>query len=35
VAVGGDWGGAQGIDDSIFPQKMEIDYVRYFKMIDK
>ncbi len=35
IAVGGDWGGAQGIDDSIFPQKFEIDYVRYFKMIDK
>lgn len=35
IAVGGDWGGAKGIDDSIFPQKMEIDYVRYFKMIDK
>lgn len=35
IAVGGDWGGAQGIDDNIFPQKMEIDYVRYFKMIDK
>lgn len=35
VAVGGDWGGAQGIDDTIFPQKMEIDYVRYFKMIDQ
>ncbi len=35
VAVGGDWGGAQGIDDNIFPQKMEVDYVRYFKMIEK
>ena len=35
VAVGGDWGGAQGIDDTIFPQSMVVDYVRYFKMIDK
>ena len=35
VAVGGDWGGAQGIDDNIFPQKFEIDYVKYFKMIEK
>ncbi|MBC7614814.1 MAG: glycoside hydrolase family 16 protein [Pedobacter sp.] len=35
VAVGGDWGGAQGIDDTIFPQKLEIDYVKYFKMIEK
>ncbi|WP_430810437.1 MULTISPECIES: family 16 glycosylhydrolase [unclassified Carboxylicivirga] len=31
VAVGGTWGGAQGIDNSIFPQTMEIDYVRVFK----
>ncbi len=30
VAVGGTWGGAQGVDDSIFPQKMEIDYVRVY-----
>jgi len=35
IAVGGDWGGAQGIDDSIWPQKMEVDYVRYYKMIEK
>jgi beta-glucanase (GH16 family) len=35
VAVGGDWGGAKGINDSIFPQKMVIDYVRYYKMINK
>jgi beta-glucanase (GH16 family) len=31
IAVGGDWGGAQGVDDSIFPQKMVIDYVRVYK----
>jgi beta-glucanase (GH16 family) len=35
LAIGGDWGGAQGIDDNIFPQKLEVDYVRYYKMIDK
>lgn len=35
LAIGGDWGGAQGIDDNIFPQKFEIDYVRYFNMIEK
>ncbi len=35
VTVGGDWGGAQGIDDSIFPRSMEVDYIRYYKMIDK
>jgi beta-glucanase (GH16 family) len=35
LAVGGDWGGAQGIDDTIFPQKFVVDYVRYYKMIEK
>jgi beta-glucanase (GH16 family) len=32
LAVGGDWGGQKGVDDSIFPQKFEIDYVRVYKM---
>lgn len=31
VAVGGNWGGAKGIDDSIWPQKMEVDYVRVYR----
>lgn len=31
IAVGGGWGGQQGIDDSIFPQKMHIDYVRVYQ----
>jgi beta-glucanase (GH16 family) len=31
VAVGGNWGGAQGIDESIWPQRMEIDYVRVYQ----
>jgi len=31
VAVGGSWGGAQGIDNSIFPQSMEVDYVRVYQ----
>lgn len=35
VAFGGNWGGAQGVDPSVLPQKMEIDYVRVYKMIDK
>lgn len=30
VAVGGDWGGRQGVDDSVFPQRMEVDYVRVY-----
>jgi len=31
MAVGGNWGGVQGIDNSIFPQSMEIDYVRVYQ----
>jgi len=31
IAVGGDWGGKYGIDQSIFPQKMLVDYVRYYE----
>ena len=31
IAIGGDWGGAQGVDDSIFPVKMYIDYVRVYQ----
>jgi licheninase len=31
IAVGGTWGGAEGIDDSAFPERMVIDYVRIYK----
>jgi len=31
VAVGGNWGGAQGIDDTIFPRSMVVDYVRVYQ----
>lgn len=31
VAVGGTWGGKQGIDPAIFPQRMEVDYVRVYQ----
>ena len=31
VAVGGMWGGRKGIDDSIFPQRMTVDYVRIYQ----
>ncbi|WP_296701936.1 glycoside hydrolase family 16 protein [Algoriphagus sp.] len=30
IAVGGGWGGQQGVDPTIWPQKMEIDYVRVY-----
>jgi len=33
TAVGGNWGGSQGIDNSIFPQTMEIDYVRVYQEV--
>lgn len=31
LAIGGDWGGQQGIDDSIFPLEYFIDYVRVYQ----
>ncbi|CAF0844713.1 unnamed protein product [Adineta steineri] len=31
VAIGGDWGGKQGIDENAFPQRMEIDWVRFYE----
>ena len=32
LAVGGSWGGAKGIDDEAFPQRMYVDYVRYYQL---
>lgn len=32
LAIGGDWGGQKGVDDSIFPQKMQVDYVRVYPL---
>jgi beta-glucanase (GH16 family) len=34
IAVGGSWGGMQGVDDNIFPQQMKIDYVKVYKEIE-
>ncbi|HMU42512.1 MAG TPA: glycoside hydrolase family 16 protein [Ignavibacteriaceae bacterium] len=31
LAVGGNWGGAEGIDVAAFPANMEVDYVRIYK----
>src|SRR5690606_3778477 len=31
VAVGGGWGGKRGVDNAIWPQRMEIDYVRVYE----
>jgi beta-glucanase (GH16 family) len=33
IAVGGAWGGQKGIDDSIFPIKMYVDYVRVYEEV--
>ncbi len=32
IAVGGNWGGLQGVDSSIFPATMEVDYVRVYQV---
>lgn len=32
MAVGGNWGGLKGVDDSIFPAVMEVDYVRVYQV---
>jgi beta-glucanase (GH16 family) len=31
LAIGGSWGGVKGIDPSIFPCRMEVDYVRAYQ----
>ena len=31
LAIGGEWGGQQGIDPAIYPSKYEVDYVRVFQ----
>jgi len=31
VAVGGNWGGQKGVDETIWPRRMEVDYVRVYQ----
>ena len=31
IAVGGTWGGVKGVDQKIWPQRMEVDYVRVYQ----
>ncbi|HXI57330.1 MAG TPA: glycoside hydrolase family 16 protein [Polyangia bacterium] len=31
LAVGGDWGGSQGVDPNIWPRQMLVDYVRVYQ----
>ncbi len=32
VAVGGNWGGKHGVDETIWPKKMLVDYVRVYEL---
>ncbi len=32
LAIGGNWGGQQGVDNSVFPQQMLVDYVRVYQL---
>lgn len=34
IAVGGNWGGKQGVDDTFFPARMEVDYVRVYPLVE-
>lgn len=34
LAVGGNWGGKEGVDDSVFPAMMQVDYVRVYKLVE-
>ena len=31
LAVGGNWAGQFGVDETIWPKRMEVDYVRVFQ----
>ena len=31
IAVGGNWGGMEGVDPDVWPQRMEVDYVRVYE----
>jgi hypothetical protein len=31
LAIGGDWGGAQGVDPNVWPQQLKVDYVRVYQ----
>ncbi|MFM6949083.1 MAG: family 16 glycosylhydrolase [Aquirufa sp.] len=33
LAVGGNWGGAKGVDESVFPLTYDIDYVRVYELL--
>ena len=33
LAIGGNWGGVQGVDDTIFPTTMEVDYIKVYRFV--
>jgi len=35
VAIGGSWGGSNGVATNVCPATMQVDYVRFYKMIHK
>ncbi|MDW7691544.1 glycoside hydrolase family 16 protein [Flammeovirgaceae bacterium SG7u.111] len=35
IAVGGSWGGVEGVDETAFPTSMEVDYVRFYKLTEE
>ena len=35
IAVGGNWGGKHGVDETIWPRRMEVDYVRVYNDWEK
>lgn len=35
IAVGGTWGGAKGIDDECFPQRMRVEHVRVYRPLSQ
>jgi beta-glucanase (GH16 family) len=35
LAIGGNWGGAQGVDEAVFPAWMEVDYVRVYPLLER
>jgi len=34
IAVGGNWGGSKGVDTSIWPQRLEVEFVRVYSFDD-
>ena len=35
VAVGGNWGGKEGVDDRVFPATLQVDYVRAYRLLEQ